>query len=356
MSLLRINGMIDPHVHLRDLDWEHKGTFTSETAAAIAGGYWAVLDMPNTMPSTIDSSTLAMKKNTIRNKALSDWGLYFGAAASDNTEFYRSIWGSVCGIKIYNNATTGNLLIEEQALREKIYQAWHCKRPIAVHAEGETVAQILELVKKYRRFTHFTHISTAEEIHYLRQAKADGLPISIGVTPHHLYLTEDDIPSLGSLGLMKPELKTKHDQAALWQAIAEGLVDVIESDHAPHTLEEKMSDSPPYGVPGLETTLSLMLLAVREERLSLEQLIPMISENPRSIFGIKCPPDTYTLVDINISHTIRNDELFTQCGWTPFNGMQVMGRVREVWIRGVQVFDGEQILVEAGFGQNIIAM
>lgn len=355
MNLLHIRGMVDPHVHLRGLDWKHKGTFASETAAAIAGGYWAVLDMPNTFPSTVDSDALLLKTAEINSEAVSDWGLYFGASAKDNTAIYPAVGDAVCGIKIYNNATTGNLLIDDQQLREQIYRAWHSPRPIAVHAEEGTVLEILELVRKYRRFTHFTHISTADEIGYLRQAKADGLPISIGVTPHHLYLSQDDLPTLGALGLMKPELKTMHDQAALWQAIADGVVDVIESDHAPHTLSEKHSDKPPYGVPGLETTLPLMLLAVKEGRLTLEQLIPMLSENSHRIFGLQCDDQSYTVIDLNVSFTIRNENLFTLCGWSPFAGMEVVGKVREVWIRGRQVYDGEQILVENGFGQNVIS-
>ncbi len=354
MSVLQIHGMVDPHVHLRGLDWKHKGTFASETAAAVAGGYWAVLDMPNTFPSTIDAESLVLKEAEIGTEAISDWGLYFGASANDNTSSYAKIWDNVCGIKIYNNATTGNLLIDDQALRERIYQTWHSPRPIAVHAEESTVLDILALVRQYRKFTHFTHISTADEIRYLREAKAEGLPISIGVTPHHLYLTQDDLPTLGTLGLMKPELKTKRDQAALWQAIIDGVVDVIESDHAPHTLAEKASDTPPYGVPGLETTLPLMLLAVKEGRLSLEQLIPMLSDNPRRIFGLRCDDITYTLVDTNASYTIRNEALFTHCGWSPFNGLPVVGKVREVWIRGTQVFDGENVLIATGFGQNVI--
>lgn len=354
MSLLRINGMVDPHVHLRGLDWKQKGTFASETAAAIAGGYWAVLDMPNTFPSTITAETLALKHAEINNEAVSDWGLYFGASAEGNTDQYAGVWDQVCGIKIYNNATTGNLLIEDQSLREHIYQAWHGPRPIAVHAEGETVLQILDLVRRYRRFTHFCHISSADEIRYLHHAKEEGLPISIGITPHHLFLTDDDLSILGPLGLMKPELKTRADQAALWKAIADGIVDVIESDHAPHTLAEKQSDKPPYGVPGLETTLPLMFSAVENGHLTLEQLIPMVSENPRRIFGLTCDDQTYTLVDTSVRYHVRNDELYTACGWSPFDGFLVTGRIREVWIRGTQVFDGEQILVNNGFGQDVI--
>ncbi len=351
--ILRINGMLDPHVHLRDLDWSHKATFASETAAALAGGYWGVLDMPNTPPPTIDRAALDLKCASIGRQAVCDWGLYFGAAQAGNQAEYAGVAGDVCGLKIYNNETTGTLLIEDQGERAKHYQGWASGKPIAVHAEGETVAQILELVRQYRRFTHFVHICTKYEIDLLRDAKAEGLPISIGVTPHHLYLTEDDLPRLGSLGLMKPTLKTKADRDALWRAIGDGLVDVVESDHAPHTLAEKQSSRPPYGVPGLETTLPLMCLAVEEGRLTYEQLIDLIALNPQRIWGLRPDAETYTLVDTDAHYVIERKKLRSACGWSPFEGMQVSGRVVGAWIRGKQVYDGENVLVSGGFGHDL---
>jgi carbamoyl-phosphate synthase/aspartate carbamoyltransferase/dihydroorotase len=345
--------MVDPHVHLRDLDWSHKATFASETAAALAGGYWAVLDMPNTPPPTITRAALDLKRESMSRQAVCDWGLYFGASQDGNGSEYAGVAADVCGLKIYNNATTGTLLIEDQAQRGQHYRAWASGKPIAVHAEGETVADILKLVRQYRRFTHFCHISTKYEIELLRAAKEEGLPISIGVTPHHLYLTEDDLPVLGSFGLMKPTLKTTADRDALWDALALGIVDVIESDHAPHTLAEKRSPAPPYGVPGLETTLSLLCLAAEQERITYDQLIDFVARNPQRIFGLHPDAETYTLVDASAHSVIDNARLRTLCGWSPFAGMRVPGRVVGVWIRGTQVYDGENILVPAGFGRDM---
>ncbi|NLX10408.1 MAG: amidohydrolase family protein [Chloroflexi bacterium] len=351
--LVKLPGPLDPHVHLRDLDWEHKSTFLSETAAALAGGYWAVFDMPNTPPPAIDRPALDRKLESIARQAVCDWGVYFGASQDDNSGEYAAAFDPVCGLKIYNNATTGTLLIDDQTLRARHYAAWPGGKVIAVHAEGETVADILALVRQYRQPTHFCHISTAEEIRLLAAAKAEGLPVSVGVTPHHLFLTEDDVRTLGPLGRMKPELKTHADQQALWDAIAAGVVDVVESDHAPHTLAEKQSDAPPSGVPGLETTLPLMLTAVHERRLSLERVIDLVALNPQRIFGVAPGPETYTLVDLDARYTIARGDLRTACGWSPFEGMPVVGRVREVWIRGVQAFDGEAVRVAPGFGCNL---
>jgi len=354
MSVIRIDGMVDPHVHLRDLAWAHKATFASETAAALAGGYWAVLDMPNTPPSTINRTALATKLEKIAATARCDWGVYLGASQADNTAEFAGVLADVCGLKIFCNDTTGDLLVEDQDLRDRMVAAWTSSKPIAVHAEGETVLQILELVRKYRRHTHFLHISTAEEIGFLRAAKAEGLPISVGVCPHHLFLTEDDVPTLGAFGWMKPMLKTSRDVDALWEAVQAGVVDVIESDHAPHTREEKLSAKPPYGVPGLETTLSLMLTATRDGRVTLEQVIAMVSTNPRRLWGLTCPPDTYALVDLDVAYAINPAHLHSACGWSPYAGLRVTGKVIETRIRGVRAYDGEQVLAAEGFGQRVV--
>jgi dihydroorotase len=352
-NLIKIPGMLDPHTHLRDLDWSHKATFASETAAAVAGGYWAVFDMPNTPPSTVNRTALDHKLTAIQAGAVCDWGVYFGASQVDNTAEYAQIVGDVCGLKIFCNDTTGDLLIPDQPSRDKHYATWPDSKLIAVHAEGETVAEILDLVREHGKRTHFLHISTAQEIDYLWAAKEEGLPVTIGVCPHHLFLTEDDLPVLGAFGWMKPSLKTAADRDALWNALASGLVDVIESDHAPHTIAEKNSEKPPYGVPGLETNLPLTLALVNEGCISLERAIDLLSTNPRYIWGINCPPDTYVLVDLDAEYVIAADRMYSQCGWTPFEGMRVRGKVVETWIRGQQVFDGEQILVDSGFGFNL---
>lgn len=352
-GLIKIPGMVDPHTHLRGMDWAHKGDFATETFAAVAGGYWAVFDMPNTQPSTISREALDRKLAEFGAQAVCDWGVYYGAGRNENWKTYDSVIGDICGLKIYNNQTTGDLLIDDQAVREQHYAHWPSGRVIAVHAEGSTVLDILALVRKYRKFTHFCHISTADEIAYLTAAKEEGLPISIGVCPHHLWLTQDDLPTLGAFGLMKPELKTVKDRDALWKAVQSGVVDVIESDHAPHTIAEKESEKPPYGVPGLETTLPLLLSAVHDRRLTLEHVIQLVADNPRRIFGLTCPDETYALVDLDAAYVIERADLHSRCGWSPFEGMAVHGKVVETWIRGRKVFDRGEILAQPGTGMNL---
>lgn len=356
---LRIPGMIDPHVHLRDLEWAHKATFESETSAALAGGYWAIFDMPNTPPTTTSRAALDIKLARMGESARCDWGLYFGADQTGNERDYPAAAPDVIGMKMYCNETTGNLLIGNTIERQSHALAWvsATDKPLAVHAEGETVEDILDIMwhAQGRLKVHFCHISTREEIDLLRDAKRSGGygQISVGVCPHHLYLTRDDLPRLGAYGRMKPELKTRADAEALWAAVIDGTVDVIESDHAPHTRAEKDSAKPPFGVPGLETTLPLMGLAVHEGRIRAERLVELLATNAQRIFGITPPPDTITTVDLDASSIIEDKNLLTAPGWSPFAGMRVWGKVREVRIRGRVAYDGERVLAPAGTGMNI---
>ncbi len=347
---LRIPAPFDPHVHLRDLDWSHKGTIASETAAALAGGYTALLDMPNTPPATTAPAALNRKRALFFESACCDWGLWFGAAQPGNQEHFNDVQHLVCGLKIYNNETTGDLLIEDQELRERLIAAWPAGVPIAVHAEEETVGDILHLVRHQRKYVHFCHISSVRELKLLAAAREEGLPVSIGVCPHHLFLTRDDLAALGPLGLMKPELKTSADRDALRQALRSGLVDVVESDHAPHTLAEKHGAEPAHGVPGLETTLPLLGQAVHEGWLEPDRLVELVSTAPRRLFGYPAPGESWTELDLESCQVIEGKNLRTLCAWSPFSGMRVHGVVRQVTLRGRQVYDGEQVLAAPGSG------
>jgi dihydroorotase len=355
MTRIRIPAMLDPHVHLRGMAWAHKGDFFTETCAAVAGGYWAVFDMPNTPPHTVDQAALDQKLSHIDAQAVCDWGVYFCASAGGNWPAYSTVFDDVCGVKMFNNSTTGNLLVEDPAIRAGHYAHWPGGKIFANHAEDETCVHILDLVREYRKPTHILHVSTAYEVAIIRQAKADGLPVTCGVCPHHLWLTERDVTTLGGKGMMKPSLKTQADQDALWQGLADGVIDIVESDHAPHTEAEKESDPAPFGVPGLETTLPLLLTAMHQGRLTLEQIINLVSVRPREIYKITAPPDTYTLVDTDARRVIDGKVMHSKAGWSPFDGMTVRGRVLETWIRGHQVYDGEQVRVAPGFGRNLYA-
>jgi dihydroorotase len=347
--------MLDPHVHLRDLDWSHKATVERETAAALAGGYWAVMDMPNTPPTTTTALRLLAKAADFGPKARCDFGLYLGADQhADGGEYPAAVRGAV-GLKMFCDQTTGDLLVADEQGRRRHLRAWAAatEKPVAVHAEGASVEALLALVRELRVRVHFCHISSAPEIAQLRAAKRQGLPVTVGVTPHHLYLTASDAARLGPYGLVKPALKTEADVEALWRGIDDGTVDLVETDHAPHSRAEKASDSPPYGLPGLETALPLMVLAMRERGITRGRLVELLAMGPQRLLGLPAPAETYTLVDPDASWIVDDAMLLTSPGWSPFAGMRVWGRVREVRIRGVLAYDGERVVSTPGSGRDL---
>jgi carbamoyl-phosphate synthase/aspartate carbamoyltransferase/dihydroorotase len=355
VSLLELRGPVDPHVHLRDLEWAHKATFASETAAALAGGYWAVLDMPNTPPATTSTERLRDKKRRLAAEAHCDFGTWLGASGAAGSDDLAAAERCSVGLKMYCDPTTGGLLVPDTAARRAHLRAWSrvSRRPVAVHAEGPTLAEVVSLARETGARVHFCHVSERTEIEHLRAAKAEGLPISVGVTPHHLYLTAHDAARLRGFGHVRPPLRDGADIDALWAGIADGTVDVVESDHAPHTRAEKESADPPAGMPGLETTIPLLGLAVHEGRLDAARLEQLVASAPQRVFGLAPPPGTRTIVDLDASWVIDPRELRTAPGWSPFEGMRVWGRVREVRIGDVVAFDGEQVIARPGSGQDV---
>jgi dihydroorotase-like cyclic amidohydrolase len=339
------------------MDWAHKATVERETAAALAGGYWAVLDMPNTPPNTTSAERLREKYAFVGARARCDFALYMGADGSADGSEYPQGSPEAVGLKMYCDHTTGSLLLEDEEARRRHLRAWAAAtdKPVALHAEGETLTALLRLVRETGVRAHFCHVSLASEMALLREAKAGGAPISVGVTPHHLYLEAADRERLGGFAMVKPPLKTTADREALWSALLDGTVDTVESDHAPHTREEKGSADPPFGLPGLETTIPLLGLAMRERGLSPERLIELVATNAQRIFGLTPPPDTYTLLQTDASYVISDSELRCSPGWSPYAGMRVWGRVAEVRVRGRVVFDGEDVLAKPGDGRRLIA-
>ncbi len=314
----------------------------------MAGGYTTVLDMPNNPAPTITLENLEEKRQSAVAQIVCDVGFHFGAT-NDNFPEYSKVVDKVKGLKIYLDSTYGPLLVNTLEGLINSFQNWNGFRPIVVHAEDLSVAKVIGLVAIFKRPTHFCHISLASEIELIKKAKSQRLPITCEVTPHHLFLTEDDARTLGPLGLMKPPLRTSKDVDTLWRNL--DVVDIIASDHAPHTLEEKKSNQPPFGVPGLETTLPLMLTAVAQGRLSLERLIELTHTNPARIFNLKNNQGTYVELDLDESYALENGDLKTKCGWTPFAGKRVKGRVRRVFLRGEKVFEDGKILAKKGSGK-----
>lgn len=355
MSNLKLPGLIDIHVHLRTPRQEEKEDFFTGTSAALAGGFTTVLDMPNNLEPITTLEKLQAKIKLARQNAVCDVGFYFGSLGDNFQEFDR-IKQLVFGIKLYLNVTTGNFLIDEAKLKA-IYSAWPnpapngTGQPILLHCEGETLPLALKVIRKTTKLTHICHVSSKMELSAIIDAKNEGLPITCGVTPHHFFLTAADANRLGPFGQMKPFLKSQMDVDFLWENLM--WIDIIESDHAPHTKAEKESDNPPFGVPGLETTLPLLLTAVSEKKLTLDDVIRLCHKNPAKIFNIPTDENTYVEVDPDEQYTINDKLLHTKCGWTPFAGKKVKGKVKTVYIRGEKVFDNGQVLIQKGSGKVI---
>ena len=350
MRDIRLPGLIDPHVHLRQPGGEHKENIASGSAAALAGGVSMILDMPNTTPPTTDARSLQAKLDIVRGHALCDVGLYVGASEANALDA-ASLVEQAIGLKIYLNDTYGPLRMRSLAALLTHFQTWPRGRPIAVHAEGLTAATAIGLARIYGQHLHLCHVSLASEIALVRSAKESGAELTCEVTPHHLFLTEEDARRLGPYGFMKPPLAGAADREALWANL--DVIDCIATDHAPHTRDEKEGRNPPPGVPGLETSLPLLLTAVAEKRLTMERLIELMHDGPRSIFGLPRQPKTWVDIDLGARYTIDSATLHTRCGWTPFEGMDVQGRAQRVVLRGEIVFEEGQIRAQLGSGHAV---
>jgi dihydroorotase len=350
MTIWRLPGLIDVHVHLREPGGEHKEDLISGSAAALAGGVTMILDMPNTYPPVVDAQTLARKRQLAARKVLCDVGFYVGATETNALEA-AGLASQAVGLKIYLDQTYGPLQMRNLAALLSHFRTWPAGRPIALHAEGLSAAMAIGLARSFGRQLHLCHVSRADEIALIRAAKESGMALSCEVTPHHLFLTEADGLRLGAYGAMKPSLATEADRAALWSNL--DVVDCIATDHAPHTRAEKEGDHPPPGVPGLETMLPLLLTAVAEGRLARDRLVELVHEAPQRIFGLRAQPDTWVEVDPEARHTLGPEGLHTRCGWTPFEGLTVQGRLRRVVLRGQVAFEDGQIRVEPGFGRIV---
>jgi len=347
--MIKLPGLIDIHTHLRTPGQEQKEDFYTGTSAAIAGGFTTIVDMPNNKTPITTLDLLEEKIKLAEKEIVCDVGFHFGSMG-DNLNQFQNINSMVFGLKLYLNPTTGNFLIDEEELRN-IYNAWSGNQPIILHCEGETLSIALQVIQKTRKPTHIAHVSSAEELSIIISAKQEGLPITCGVTPHHLFLTEEDAKKLGAYGHMKPFLKTQTDVDFLWEHVDQ--IDIIESDHAPHTKEEKDSDNPPFGVPGLETTLPLLMNAVSEGKLSIEDVKRLCHTNPAKIFNIPTDPETFVEIDEDERYTINDKRLFTKCKWSPFDGWRVQGKIKAVFIRGTKVFEDGKVLAKKGSGKII---
>ncbi len=363
-------GAIDTQVHFREPGLEHKEDLASGTAAAALGGIVAVFEMPNTTPSTLTASDLQDKLRRAEGRAWVDHAFFMGVAA-ENAEHLAELElePGCCGAKVFMGSSTGSLLVDDD---ETLLQAMHSgRRRMAVHAEDEArlrerlalvrggadvarhpewrdeetarlaTQRVLDLARRAGRRVHVLHVTTAEEIPLLAANKDLA---TVEVTPQHLTLAAPECyERLGTLAQMNPPIRGARHRDALWRAIDQGIVDVIGSDHAPHTREEKARPYPtsPSGMPGVQTLLPLMLDHVNAGRLTLERLVDLLSAGPQRIYGIAGKgriavgyDADFTVVDLKARREITAKWLAAKCGWSPFEGMTVTGWPKATIVRG----------------------
>ncbi|MEX2202444.1 MAG: dihydroorotase [Dongiaceae bacterium] len=381
-------GVIDTQVHFREPGLEHKEDLESGTRAAALGGVTAVFEMPNTHPSTTSAAAIADKVTRATGRAWCDFAFFVGASEENAAELatLERVPGC-CGVKIFMGSSTGSLLVADDDGLEAVLRSG--TRRCAIHAEDEprlrerlalvregadvsmhpvwrdeetalrATKRIVALARKAGRRIHVLHVTTAEEMEFLAGHKD---LVTVETTPQHLTLAAPDCyEQLGTFAQMNPPIREARHRAALWRAVTDGVVDVIGSDHAPHTKEEKAKPYPqsPSGMPGVQTLVPLLLDHVANGRLTLERFVDLTSASAARIYNIAGKgrialgyDADLTLVDLKAPWTIENDWIASKCGWTPFAGMQVTGRPVATIVRGLSAMrDGA--LLDAPRGQPI---
>jgi len=371
-------GLIDPHVHLRDPGDPAIETIPTGTRAAVLGGLTAVFDMPNTTPAITDAARLAWKQGYADANAWCDMGLYVGATKA-NTGALAALeqQAGVCGVKVFAGSSTGDLLIEDDASLEAVMRSG--RRRVSYHSEDEYRLQarkplfklgdpygshmewrdeecaflgtrrLMALARKTGRPAHILHVSTAQELEYMRDYR-DVATVELLVN-HLTQMAPDVYDQLGGMGVMNPPIRGRRHWEAAWAAVRDGTADTIGSDHAPHPRAAKMRPWPdcPAGLTGVQTLVPVMLDHVAAGRLSLARMADLMCAGPARVYGavgkgrLAMGYDAdFTLVDLRARRTIEDGWIVSPCGWTPFNGMAVTGWPMATVVRGnVVMRDGE---------------
>ena len=375
-----IPGVIDSQVHFREPGLTHKEDLKSGSRAALLGGVSTFLEMPNTSPPTVDAASIEEKVKLAQSKCLTHFGFFMGATDYNLRELQKvSQSPFCCGIKIFLGSSTGDLLLHDEKILLDIFQ--QTDSVIAIHSENETLLQknihlhskatrphahtqwrsvevaltstkrIVALAKKAQRKIHILHISTQEEMEFLSENKDH---CTVEVTPQHLTLTAPDCyDRLGTYAQMNPPIREKRHRQALWKGVHNGTVDVIGSDHAPHTRSEKDQGYPksPSGMPGVQTMLPLMLQHLSEGRLSLEKIVELLCSAPAKLYSLSQKgrisqglDADLVLLDLEQEVTLTHDMMASRCGWTPFHGKKVKGFPTHTIVAGKISMENQKIL------------
>ena len=389
-GLTLLPGVIDPQVHFREPGLEYKEDLFTASCACARGGVTSFLEMPNTRPLTTTQAALDDKLQRAAQKSLVNYGFFIGATPEGLPDLLTA--NPVCGIKVFMGSMHGQLLMDDEVALEAIFAKG--KRLIAVHAENqarinqrrqefagitdpaihsqiqdnqaalEATQLALRLSKKYQRRLHILHLSTGEEAELLRQDKPAW--VTAEVTPQHLVLNTNAYAEIGTFAQMNPPLRSPQDNEILWQALRDGVIDFIATDHAPHTLEEKAKEYPnsPSGMPGVETSLAVMLTQAKQGKCTVAQVSHWMSTAVAQGYGIPQKgrievgyDADLVLVDLENYHPVLREELQTKCGWSPFEGWSLTGWAQITIVGGEIVFNHGKLNLDIRgkaltFGEN----
>lgn len=361
-------GVIDVHTHMREPGVTYKEDFETGSRACAKAGITTFYDMPNTVPTTTTLENLLNKKELAGKKSIVNFGIHFGGSKNNNISEIKKVLDKkeVNTVKIFMNVTTGEMLIEDDEILKGVFQN---SGLVLVHAEHEMIDKAIELNQKHGKGLYVCHIPSEEELEKVIEAKKDSSlnneihPVYAEVTPHHLFLNEE-IRESGErnkmLLRMKPELRKKSDNEFLWKAINEGFVDTIGTDHAPHLIDEKL-EKVTFGMPGVETSLALMLTAYNEGRIELPAIQKLMCENPAEIMKIagrgKLKEGYYA--DVIVVDTEKewiagvDDMLESKCGWTPYENWKLKGKNIMTIVNGEIVYENGKINENVKKGKSV---
>jgi len=387
-DLIIIPGLIDAHVHLRDMQLSYKEDFFTGTCASASGGFTTILDMPNTIPPTITCENLKRKINSAKKKTIVNLGFH-AMLTNKIFELHGMARMGAFSFKLYLNGDQNSFEInDDELLYELMQECEKMKVPLTIHAEDpfrekrslngsledladlhnkeleiNAVKRIITLAKKSKVQIHICHVSTFEALALIEKAKKDGSNISCEATPHHLLLSNESFNELGSLVLTDPPIRDRVNAKKLWNAMINGKIDMVASDHAPHTLKEKLSSNIcdiPSGIPGLETTVPLLLTKVNSGRLTLSRLVEVLAEKPSKIFQMRNKgrlkegmDADLTLIDLKAENVINSKNLYTKSEYSPFEGFKCKGKVSKVILAGEVIVDSGEIIANSGSGEII---
>lgn len=391
-------GVIDDQVHFREPGLTHKGDIYSESRAAVAGGVTSFMDMPNVMPQTLTQDLLEERYKLASEKSLANYSFYMGTSNDNAEEVIRTDPHTVCGIKIFMGASTGNMLVDDPVTLGTIFR--NARTLVAVHCEDEpTIIRNLEafkkkygedipldahplirsheacyrsssfavqLARKFNTRLHVLHLSTADEmILFDPDIPLGNKRITAEVCVHHLWFSQEDYERYGTRIKWNPAIKTKADQEALWQALLENRIDVVATDHAPHTREEKDNKylKAPSGGPLVQHSLVAMLESFHNGRISLERVVEKMCHAPAICFNVEKRGfirENYwadlVLVDLNDPWTVASKNIYYKCGWSPFEGITFRSRVTHTFVNGNLVYEAFPEIMTNNFNEEARGM